>query len=55
MKEVTRPKIRLDRCVYSTNIEYDDLRVKNDKVVDKRLAPTIQESVLETIPENIRL
>jgi hypothetical protein len=48
-------KDQFDRCIYSTSIEYGDFRKKDDVKEDKRLAPTIQVSVEETIPENIRL
>jgi hypothetical protein len=37
------------------NIEYGDFRIKDDIKEDTRLAPTMQQSVDETIPEKIRL
>jgi hypothetical protein len=48
-------KIKLDRCIYSTNIEYGDFQIKDDIKEDTRLAPTMQQSVNETIPEKIWL
>jgi hypothetical protein len=36
-------------------LKYGDFRMKDDIKEDTRLAPTIQKSIDETIPENIRL
>jgi hypothetical protein len=48
-------KIKFGRCIYSMSIEYGDSRIKDDIKEDTRLAPKMQKSIDETIPENIRL
>jgi hypothetical protein len=51
MKEMKQLKIKFNRCIYSTSIEYGDFRVKDDIKEDIRLAPTMQKSIDETILE----
>jgi hypothetical protein len=54
-EEDEKLKIKFDRCIYSTIIEYGDFQIKDDIKEDTRLAPTMQKLIDETIPENIRL